>query len=579
MVALVAPLGVLGLQDGPATTTTHASPATAGVSVLVSGRTGGQAAVLRAVRRAGGTVVAPRAVLDGAQAVVPAGALPELAASPGVLQVTRDAQVRLADSGWRPDGDEGSLNQVDESTRAKDVWGMQATDKTKSTGTGVGVALIDSGVAAVPGLNAPGKVIDGPDLSGESQDPQLAHRDTYGHGTHMAGIIAGLDTGMTGHESEPRVFAGLAPGAHIVSVKVADATGATDVSQVVAGVDWVVQHRADPGLNIRVLNLSFGTESLQDYRLDPLAHAVENAWRKGIVVVVSAGNDGAATTTLTDPATDPYVIAVGASNHHGTPSVSDDTVADFSSNGSVSRGVDVLAPGTSIGSLRDPGSYVDTAFASTGRLTGTAVNGSLDPARLFRGSGTSQAAAVVSGAAALLVDNRPTLTPDQVKALLVGTARPIKGVAKSRQGGGIIDVRTAAQAAAPAVVQKWAVGTGTGSLEAARGGYHLVDPVTGEALTGEQDLFGVAWDGAAWARQSDAATAWSGGSWLGARWTGDSWSGARWTDAAWTGARWTGARWTSSGYQDASWDGARWTGARWTGARWTDSGWSSVRWN
>ena len=155
-------------------------------------------------------------------------------------------------------------------------------------GQGVDVALIDSGVAPVQGLTAPGKVINGADLSFEQGADHLRYMDTYGHGTHLAGLIAGRDADWSpsNHDS----FSGVAPDARIVNVKVANAMGATDVSQVIAAIDWVVQHKNDNGMNIRVLNLSFGTDGVQNYVLDPLTYAAEVAWRKGIVVVAAAGN-------------------------------------------------------------------------------------------------------------------------------------------------------------------------------------------------------------------------------------------------------------------------------------------------
>ena len=180
------------------------------------------------------------------------------------------------------------------------------------TGDGVDVAVIDTGVVPVPGLDEPGKLIHGPDLSFESQSTDLRHLDTYGHGTHMAGIIAGRDGNLDEIFDGDERFNGMAPGARIVSLKVGDYQGSVDVSQVIAAIDWVVEHKNDNGLNIRVLNLSFGTDSIQDYEVDPLAFAVERAWRAGIVVVVAAGNDGNA-TPLRNPATSPYIIAVGAS--------------------------------------------------------------------------------------------------------------------------------------------------------------------------------------------------------------------------------------------------------------------------
>src|SRR4029453_4060035 len=234
----------------------------------------------------------------------------------------------------------------------------------------------------------PGKVINGPDLSFESQNPELATIDSYGHGTHMAGSSAGNDTTTTA--GVPK-FPGIAPGANLISLKVAAANGATDVSQVIAAIDWVVTHRSDPGLNIRVMNLSFGTDSTQDTRLDPLSYAVEAAWRKGIVVVVSVGNDGASATRVTMPAANPYVIAVGAADEHGTAARTDDTVAPYSSRGSSVRHADVLAAGSSVISLRTPGSFIDENYPEA-RVADAAGD-----VRFLRGSGTSQAAAVVSG--------------------------------------------------------------------------------------------------------------------------------------------------------------------------------------
>ncbi len=183
--------------------------------------------------------------------------------------------------------DPNSLCNIAKLVGVRPMW------KQGGTGKGVDVALIDSGVAPVAGLNGAGKVVNGPDLTPESQNPNTRYLDTFGHGTHMAGIIAGKDAGVdTSNASSCAGFAGMAPDARIISVKAADAHGATDVSQIIAGIDWVVQHAQDPGMNIRVLNLSFGTDGVQDYVLDPLAYAAEVAWRKGIVVVVSAGNSG-----------------------------------------------------------------------------------------------------------------------------------------------------------------------------------------------------------------------------------------------------------------------------------------------
>src|SRR5689334_20946864 len=263
----------------------------------------------------------------------------------------------------------------------------------------------------------------------------------------MGSIIAASDTSVP--LDDPNSYSGVAPGAKLISLKVATSDGATDVSQVIAGIDWVVAHRNDPGLNIRVLNLSFGTNSVQSEQVDPLSHAVESAWRNGIVVVVSVGNDGAAATSITMPALNPYVIAVGATDSQATEAYGDDTLATFSSVGSTSRHADFLAPGTSIVGLRDPGSYIDVNYP-TGLVPGDSTG------RLFRGSGSSQAAAVTSGAVALLLQKRPTLTPDQVKALLIATANPLSKVTSYAKGAGELDISKAMNATVPSVyTQSW----------------------------------------------------------------------------------------------------------------------------
>jgi serine protease AprX len=444
------------------------------------------------------------------------------------------------------------------------------------TGAGVGVALIDSGVAAVPGLDGAGKVSYGPDLSFESQAPNLRYVDTYGHGTHMAGIIAGNDPATVTGSAR---FAGVAPGAHIVSVKVASADGASDVSQVIAGIDWVVAHRNDKGMNIRVLNLSFGTESTQSATLDPLSYAVEQAWAAGIVVVVAAGNDGFAANSLTMPAVNPDVIAVGAVDTKGTDARTDDVVADFSNRGNAARHADVLAPGRSIVSLRDPGSYIDRTYPSA-KLSLAA-----DPTqRFFRGSGTSQAAAMVSGSVALLLQQRPGLSPDKVKRLLMDTADPMKSADAYAAGSGQINIAKAAKAKSPtSFVQFNVTSTGLGSLEASRGGAHVYDSVNGAMLFGERDIFGKAWNAPAWAIAARTQRSWTGGTWNGSVWTGTVWGPTvatfqAWTSAIWTGSSWAGTLWTGRSWAGAIWSGRSWSSTTWTGRSWSGRSWSAAGW-
>ena len=463
--------------------------------------------------------------------------------------------VGITSAGW----DDGATTAPTTLAQVNDVIGASQLHSAGIDGSGVGVALIDSGVVAVPGLDGTGKVVNGPDLSFESQVAQLRYLDTYGHGTHMAGIIAGNDGAAGG-------FQGVAPGAHIVDLKVASHDlGAADVSQVLAAIDWVVQHRNDPGLNIRVLNLSYGTVSVQSYQLDPIAFAVENAWRHGIVTVVSGGNDGTTRGSLTDPAVDPYVLSVGAADTNDSNLLGCATVAPFSSR-SVSRPVDVIAPGVSIASLRDPGSAIDQAHPG-------AVVGS----RFFRGSGTSQATAVVAGAAALVLQAHPNDTPDQVKAALTSTALPVGLFNRSAAGSGIIDVAAATYTSSVPGTQAHPRATGTGSLDLARGGSDVT--INGVALTGEQDIMGRPWNGPAWAQASANASAWNGGTWNGAVWAGAGWSAATTSGGGWSGAQWSGAQWSGAQWSGAQWSGAQWSGAQWSGAQWSGAQWSGAQWS
>ena len=488
---------------------------------------------------------------------------------------------------YQPEKDPGSLFTVTKAIGARDVWGQRDARGQAVTGRGVGVALLDSGLVPIQGLDAPGKVVQGPDLSLENDTDELIGLDSFGHGTHLGAIIAGRDdvaadrkTGQL-KEVKPADTLGVAPDARLLAVKLATANGSTDVSQVIAALDWVSQHAGDGGLNVRVVNLSFGTDSLQPYQVDPLAAAAENAWRHGLVVVVSAGNEGQQAGRLTDPAIDPYVIAVGASD----PNLKIDgwktpTVAEFSNSGTADRHVDVLAPGRSITSLRDPGSYID-AVHPEGRVAGDSTG------RLFRGSGTSQAAAVVSGAAALLLQANPALTPDQVKAALTATAVPVPGVSARLQGAGQVDVKAALaavqggkrSAAVRSARQSFPVAAGDGSLEGARGGSNLVDATDGSVLAGEVDVQGQPFDASAWSVASADGTAWSAGMWNSARWSGDTWASTGWDSARWSSARWSSARWSSARWSSARWSSARWSSARWSSARWSSARWSSARWS
>jgi serine protease AprX len=485
-----------------------------------------------------------------------------------LLLVSALAPVASLASGYDPAADVNSMYNTTQYTGATAWW------DAGYTGKGVDVALIDTGVSPVAGLDGTGKIVYGPDLSLESQSPDLTNLDTNGHGTFMAGIIAGKDGALTEpYAAAPAsAFRGVAPDARIVSLKVGVADGGTDVSQVIAAIDWVVQHKNDGDLNIRVINLSYGTNATQAYTDDPLAFAIEQAWKAGIFVVAATGNEGYVfkTGSLTDPASDPHILAVGASDSMGTMDTGDDTVPAFSSTGSNSRSVDVVAPGTHIVSLRVPGSYVDQQNGSTGRVSD----------RYFRGSGTSEAAAFVSGAAALVIQQRPTITPNRLKKMFLDGSTGLDGYSSREQGQGELDLQGLLTASTPVTPRTWSNiqwSDGTGSLEASRGVDHVT--LDGVVLRGEQDIFGHPFDSVAMAALEALGHSWSGGTWNGNSWSGSSWSGSSWSGNSWSGNSWSGNSWSGSSWSGISWSGNSWSGSSWSGNSWSGNSWSGDSWS
>jgi len=575
--AVLAVTSMAGLGGGVA----GAAPRSAPQAVVVVAGPGQLGAVEADVVALGGRIGRQLPIISGFAASVRADALAGLRSEPGVVSVSPDQAVRpmsmVPALGYDPATDVGSLAQITQLTGAQAAWAAG------DTGAGVDVALIDTGVTPVPGLA--GKVLNGPDLSFDSPSGAMTSLDAYGHGTFMASLIAGRDANAhasaagcatclnaSGY-SDTTTFVGVAPDARILNVKVGAADGATDVSQVIAAIDWVVQHAHDPGVNIRVLNLSFGTQSAQGYGVDPLAYAAEQAWRHGIAVVAAAGNDGTSALRLADPAYDPTIIAVGADD----PATA--TVPSFAQHGTLLREVDVVAPAVHVLGLRVPGSFIDTLATNTGQV-----------GRFQRGSGTSEATAVVSGLVALLAQKYPAATPDQLKALIDATATPVTKVSGTGPlaelindhyaGNGLINLKAALAATTPSTssaAQTANPATGTGTLEASRGGVYVQDG--GVNLTGETDIFGHTFNPTTMAALEATASSWSAGTWNGSRWSGDTWTGSRWSTLTWTGTDWAGSRWSGSRWSTMTWDGSRWSGAGWTGSRWTGTTWDGSRWS
>jgi serine protease AprX len=261
------------------------------------------------------------------------------------------------------------------------------------------------------------------------------------------------------------------------------------------------------------------------------------------------------------------VLAVGADDTAGTPAdASDDSVPAWGTRGTNQRHVDVVAPGVSIVGLKVPNGYEDerNPQAHVGD-------------RFAKASGTSQATAVVSGEVALLLQAHPEMTPDQVKKALMNTARPVPSTSVQYRGSGLTDVAAAQARTVGAASQPAAkYGTGTGTLEGARGTSHVNRG--DQPLTGEVDVFGAAWDGAAWARQTAAGTVWDGGTWRGHQLAADGWSRDAWGARTWGASTWADSAWDSRTWRDDQWSSRTWRAGTWAASTWSSSTWASSTW-
>jgi len=278
------------------------------------------------------------------------------------------------------------------------------------TGRGIGVAVVDTGVAPHPDLiNPTDRIVAFKDYINKKKEPY----DDNGHGTHVAGCIAGNGYGSQGK------YSGIAPQANIIAVKTLDKEGSGDTSDVIAAIQWVLDNRTQ--YNIKVLNLSLGSQP-KSLSYSPIDKAVTEAWKRGMTVICAAGNEGPGRQTISSPGICPEVITAGALDDRDTTSTKDDRIADFSSRGPTKRMVakpDIIAPGVNIISLAVQNREGDELYRSL--------------------SGTSMATPIVSGCAALIHEMFRGYTNEQVKELMMSTAKDLDFPSYA-QGKGLIDL-------------------------------------------------------------------------------------------------------------------------------------------
>ena len=428
----------------------------------------------------GGAITRDLRIINAFAAEMTAEAALELAASPAVRWVSLDASLEQAGKP-APAPAPVTNNTYLETLGVRNLWNMGVN------GTGIGVAVIDSGITN--SLDVPLK------RSATFNPNSMSTQDYYGHGTHIGGIVAGTGALSAGK------FMGVAPGVNLISLKVCDETGMAYESDVVAAMQWILGNRTQ--YNIRVVNLSLNSTVQQSYHTSPLDAAAEILWFNGFVVVASAGNSSANTPIdliKAAPANDPFIIVVGATDEKGTSAYTDDTAADFGAYGVTGEGFikpDIFAPGANIISvLSGQSSWDETA-------PDRVVDGTY-----FRLSGTSMAAPMVTGTVALLLQDEPNLTPDQVKyRLLKATSRSLaRKVGKNTYSIPYLD--------------SYAAITGTTTQSANTG------------LTASQLL----WTG------SEPIT-WGSVAWNSVAWNSVAWNSVAWNSVAWNSVAWNSVFW------------------------------------
>jgi serine protease AprX len=473
----------------------------------------------------GGVVVGSSSLLGASVAELTPAEIRALAADPSVGRIHIDSEVTATAVSGADDATGLPTPIVFQRTiGATEAW------QDGITGKGVTVAILDTGIdnsSNAFGARVKARV----DLI----DPaHPAQGDPAGHGTHLAGIIA------AGRNAPSP---GIAPDADLVSVRVLDKNGSSRLSTVILGLEWVVAHKS--ALGIRVVVLALGAPAHGGYQHDPLAAVAEIAWRSGLVLVTAAGNDGPSGGTIQTPGIDPLVLTMGASDDNGTVSVADDSIPFWSSVGPTADGLakpEVVAPGRKIVSVRVPGSTLD-------RQNPTHVEGPTT----IRFSGSSESTAVAGGAAALLLQQRPELSPDETKALLVNSARPLAGISAASQGAGLLNVSRALAARTPQVSRPH-VFPADGLIRA------LLPLMTERQVNGQGDghQFGEGNQGI----DADHVR------WDHVRWDHVRWDHVRWDDVAWDHVRWDHVRWDHVRWDHVRWDHVRWDHVRWDHVRW-----------
>ena len=506
----------------------------------------------------GATVVEQFKVVPAFVLSLPASGLNALAADPNVRYVSPDGPIhvlpQLAPTATgtashpqapQPANDNNStISSANLKTtypfdvNAPSAWSGAANwDGNKLTGANVAVAVLDSGIDSTHAdLRTHVVAVN---VNQHTQNTA----DGYGHGTHVAGIIAGNDP--TGQ------YIGIAPNATLISVKVTDDSGSAFESDLLRGLDWVNTYRGQ--YHIMALNLSVTSNTPQSYATSPIDAAVEFLVHQNITVVAAAGNLGSAADAVWyPPANDPMVITVGCLDDNQTTLAFDDSLCPISSRGVTEDGFakpDVVAPGRKIISALSSGINGNDPTIAQQFPTRITSDG-----RHIRLSGTSMSAPAVTGAVALILERSPGLQPNQVRSLLVGTATKYPGQADH---AGAINIKAAI----------------AGSQNPPQNTPNSLGPLPVDA-TAYPSGHALLWDGANW-----GTAYWHSAHWDATHLDSAHWDTAYWNSAHWDSAYWDSAQWDSAHWDSAQWDSAHWDSAHWDSAHWDSAHWDSAHWD
>jgi serine protease AprX len=479
-------------------------------AVIVQGKGGSQAAKAVAdVMGLSKKAVKDLRSIEGVAVELTGGQILALAVDKRVTAITSDARVRLSAV-----------------PTSNEKWPhVTGVSKYWATGTNPGapaatIAIVDSGIeASRPEFGD--RVIANVNLTTLSGN---SAGDGRGHGTFVAGIAAGNITGRSG----------AAPTAKVVSLDVMDDQGMARTSDVIAAADWILAHKAQYG--IRVANFSLHSSVANSFRYDPLDKAVERLWFNNVVVVTAAGNYGIATGPSGvpfAPGNDPFVITVGASDTGRSVSVNDDVAAPWSAYG-------YTLDGFAKPDLSAPGRFMVGPVPTTSTLYSERPDHIVAPGYIEL-SGTSFAAPIVSGVAALILGKHPEWTPDQVKGALMAGAKNMPQAAPLSEGVGEVNAQRSVEMASPP------------NPNLALNTFIVSDPITGARVFDAASWASKAKSDASWAAASWAAASWAAASWSSASWASESWSAASWASASWADTANAAASWAAMGLESASW--------------------------